>query len=232
MRTATVFSLSLFPKAFLLNRVCRADVILVLTDTILDDWNHVNRCTIRTAGESFKKLTIPVTRINLPIDEARVENPRGWSSQFTRDVRKGYRGLRRAAEVEQLANTCIGQIESPWLTDYLMTAFLKTIDALGLQRKTIVRGSSEYRHRFPNDSEYFLDTCIEHDCDRLIVGHHQLSRLHQRLFRRNDVELVPQKWDGSKEIPAHDSILDILARLPLDEISSQLNEARKFQAVG
>lgn len=207
---------------FLINRVKHADVIIVLTHENLDETNHVNRSVIRTAMESYRSLTIPVTATGIPVDQVCVQDPRTWAAQFVRDIRRAYRGLRRTEEVQRFAMETLSRVQGSMLSDYLMPILIGVLRELGWSQKKIVRGSTTHRRRFPSDSEYILDMCIEHDCDKLFVGRGQQLDMSQRIFRKNDVEIVTQKWEGSKEIPARDSILDVLARLDIDEINSQL----------
>lgn len=222
LKTATCFSLALFPQMFLLHRVKRADVIIVLTDKNIDETNHVNRCVIRTAMESYRSLTMPVLSIGLPVDRAVVPDRRTWGAQFARDIRRAYRGLVNTEEMEALVAETLSRVNSPWLTDYLMEMFVVVLERLGFGDKKVVRGSSGHRRRYPNESEYILDMCIEHDCDKVIVGRGQQLAMQQRLFRRNDLSILTQKWEGSKELPPRDSVLDVMARLPIEEIVSQL----------
>ena len=207
---------------FLINRMKHADVIIVLTHENLDETNHVNRCVIRTAMESYRSLTVPVVATGLPVDAVQVQDPRSWAAQFTRDVRRAYRGLHRTEEVQRLTSEILNKVQGPFLTDYLMHILVGVMAELGWNKKVIVRGSTTHRRRFPSDSEYVLDMCIEYDCDQIFVGRGQQLDMSQRIFRKNAVEIITQKWQGSKEIPGRDSILDTLARLDVDEINSQL----------
>lgn len=218
MKTACVFSISLFPPAYMMERIRRSDVVIIVSDRIVDDKNRVNRCMIRTAMDRFWTLSIPVAREFLPADETEIDQTIEWHDKMLKDVARGYMGLAHADVAHNLVKHCFDGCTSKALIDWLLFSFLRTLDLIGMGNKIIHRGDSHQRNRYSNESEFFLNMCLETEVDRLIVGRTQKVNLNQRLFQRNQVELDMQNWYGTKFLNARDSILDIVARYGTKEI--------------
>lgn len=215
-RTATVFSLALFPPVFLFERVLNADVVFVLSDRRLDDKNHANQCVLRSAAGAPRRVEIPVHRKGVPIDEVDVPEPSTWFPEMQQEVRRTYRSLPMASAATELLSQLLPPYASPWLTDYLMHSFVMTLKWL-VWEKEIVRGASVQRQRYVVDSEYVLDLCLQNRCKRLIVG--MGSEIKNRpLFRKERVNIIHQQWQGSATLPVRDSILDAVARLSAADI--------------
>jgi len=87
-RTATVFSLALFPQVFLFERVLNADVVFVLSDCRLDDHNRANQCALRSASGAIQRVEIPVHRRGVPIDEVDVPESATWFPGIEQQVRR------------------------------------------------------------------------------------------------------------------------------------------------
>jgi WbqC-like protein family len=218
MKTACVFSISLFPPAYMIERIRRSDIVIIVSDRIVDDKNRVNRCMIRTAMDRFWTLTIPVVQQYLPADETEIDKTIEWHDKMMKDVSRGYMGLAHANVAQNLAKHCFDGCNSQALIDWLLLSFLRTLDLAGFGNKLVHRGDSHQRRRYSNDSEFLLNMCLETEADRLIVGRTQKINLNQRLFQRNQVELDLQNWYGNKFINSRDSILDIVARYGTNEI--------------
>jgi hypothetical protein len=223
LKTAAILRLNIFPFTYLMHRIKDVDTIIVLTDSKLDAENHVNRCTIRTATHAFRSLSIPVMNPGHPTDEVLVEQQQLWLPQFMRDLRRSYRGLKLADDVENFVGTTMSSVQTRWMTDYLLETFLALLKKMGWQDKEVIRGSSALRRRYGNETEYLLDLCIDSACDRVIVGNNQQQAMNQRMFRRNEMALVPHKWEGTPAISARDCILDVLARFPVQEVKTQFD---------
>lgn len=221
-KTAAVFSLALFPQLYLFQRVSQADAVIVLTDRHLDDRNHVNRCMIRTAVDSFRKIKIPVNQRNRPADQVDVAKKSTWVQDIENDVRRSYRGLLYRKTAMQLLQNTIQTPDSPWLTDYLMEGFLGVLQVMGWEKKIVLRGDTLQRRRYGTESEYILDMCGMLDCRNILMGRSQLINSHRALFRRVGVEIIMQRWNESKEFPSRDSILDALARHPVEKIKEAM----------
>jgi hypothetical protein len=215
-RTATVFSLALFPQVFLFERVLNSDVVFVLSDRRLDDRNHANQCFLRSAAGGTRKIEIPVRNKRVPIDEVDVPEPSTWFPDMQIEVRRIYAGLPLASAASELVSQLLPPYTSPWLTDYLMHPFVMTLRWLGWE-KEIVRGATVQRGRYAEDSEYLLDLCLQNGCKHFIVGTGP-EITYRRLFRSEGVTLVSQQWKGSSTLPARDSILDAVARFPAADI--------------
>jgi len=200
---------------FLFERVLNSDVVFVLSDRRLDDKNHANQCVLRSAAGAPRRVEIPVHRKGVPIDEVDVPEPSTWFPKMQQEVRRTYGGLPMASAATELVSQLLPPYASPWLTDYLMHPFVKTLEWLGWE-KEIVRGASVERHRYVVDSEYLLDLCLQNNCKRLIVG--TGSEMNRPLFRREGVNIIRQQWQGSAALPVRDSILDAVARLSAADI--------------
>jgi WbqC-like protein family len=232
LRTATFFGLGLFPRNFLIHRVYHADVVILLSDKSLNYDTCANRCVMRTATGILRPIMFPVTnkdfisqdgeKTEVAIDDALVQDPMRWSFQFLREVRRGYTGLKRVQEIEAMLKAALMKVNSPWLVDYLMGMMVATMNHLGLEKKTYVRGSDMHRRRYPNDDEYLLDICLEYDCQKIILGHSQMVQLNQKQFTKNGIQIFTQKWDGSDAVKPMDCILDTMARIPNEEILATL----------
>ncbi len=222
-KTLTFFSLALFPPVFLLQRVLAADVIVVLTDRQLDDKNHVNRCVIRPASGIMRTIEIPVRATGLRIDQTEVPAHSTWFPAMEDQVRRAYSGLEMAPEACTLLSESMSRARSsPWLVDYLMNAFMTTMQYLGLQsEKEVFRGDSLERKPYVADSDYLLNYCLENRCNRLLVGTGPEGKWQER-FSRAGVRIVRQQWHGSATLRAQDSILDAVARLSANNICSGL----------
>jgi len=214
-RTATSFSLSLFPQVFLFERVLKSDVVFLLSDRRLDAGNHANECILRSAYETKRKIEIPVSKKGFAIDDVPVPDRSNWFSDLQKQVHHIYSGLPLAEAACDLVSESLPDFDSPWLTDYLMHAFVVTLQRLGLE-KEIIRGSRVERQGYVDDSEYLLGLCKQHDCDRLIVGRSEIYRGSP--FRSAGIRLENQQWHGSAILPARDSILDAVARLSAEDI--------------
>lgn len=211
MKIATVFHLALFPPSYLFERISRADVILTLSDKIVDEKNHVNRCLIRTALDKMWSLTIPIEGKGSPADECTVPEISPWRIKMRKDVQRAYTGLTFHNEAIDVMNHAFPEGQSDWLVDHLLHSFVTVLDKIQW-KKDIIRGDSRQRRRYNNDDEYLLNLCLEADADALIVGHTQKTNLNQRLFKKNNIELLVQDWYGSNYITPRDSILDMIAR--------------------
>ena len=215
-RTATVFSLALFPQLFLFERALNSDVVLVLSDRRLDDKNHASQCFLRSAAGDTRKIDIPVRKKGVPIDDVDVPECSNWFPQMQKEVRRIYCGLPLALTATDLVSQLLPPYASPWLTDYLMHPFVMTLRWLGWE-KEIVRGDSRQRNRYATDCDYLLDLCRENRCQRLIVGTGPETQC-RGLFHKAGVVVVPQHWDGSRTLRGRDSILDAVARLSAADI--------------
>lgn len=218
MKTACVFSLSLFPPAYMLERIRRSDVIIILSDRCVDDKNRVNRCMIRTALDKMWTIMLPVVEEHFPADETRIDNTLPWHDKMLKDVARGYAGLKYGDTVHNFVQHCFDGCHSEWLLDWLLLCFINTLELVHWQHKIVHRGDSRQRRRYSNDSEFLLNMCLETEADRLIVGRNQKVNLNQRLFQRNQVELDLQSWYGTKSVNPRDSVLDIVARYGTTEI--------------
>lgn len=116
-RTATGFSLALFPPVFLFERVLNADVVFVLTDRRLDDKNHANQVVLRSAAGAPQRVEIPVHRKGVPIDEVDVPDPSTWFPEMEQNVRRTYGGLPMASAATELLSQLLPPYTSPWLMD-------------------------------------------------------------------------------------------------------------------
>jgi len=221
-RTATCFSLALFPQLFLFQRVLSSDVVLVLSGRRLYDRNHASRCILRSSVGSSWNIEIPVQRKEVPIDDVEVPDLSTWFPEMQNEVRRIYAGLPLASAASELVAQLPPPYTSPWLTDYLMHAFVMTLNQLGW-KKEIVRGDSRQRKRYANDCDYLLDLCREKRCQRLIVGTGPETRCWE-LFRNAGVRLISQDWVGSGALRGRDSILDAVARLSVAEILERLQQ--------
>jgi len=217
-RTATCFSLALFPPVYLFRRVLDADVVLVLSDRHLDDKNHANQCVLRSFSGATRRIEIPVRKKGVPIDDVDVPDCSTWFPKLQEEVHGLYRGLPHASAAVELVSQLLPPYPSPspWLVDYLMHSFVKTLEWLDWKRE-IVRGASVQRQRYVVDSEYLLDLCLQNGCQRLIVGTGSGMK-DQALFRREGVNIISQQWQGSATLRAQDSILDAIARLSAADI--------------
>jgi WbqC-like protein family len=221
-RTATVFSLALFPPVFLFERVLNADVVFVLSDRRLDDKNHANQCVLRSAAGVPRRVEIPVHRKGVPIDEVDVPEPSTWFPEMQQQVRQTYSGLPMASAATELVSQLLPPYASPWLTDYLLHPFVMTLRWLGWE-KEIVRGATVQRRYYLGDadSEYLLDLCLQNKCNRFIVGTGPEIN-YRPLFRTKGVSIISQRWQGSANLPARDSILDAVARLSGADICGRM----------
>lgn len=219
-RTATVFSLALFPPVFLFERVLNADVVFVLSDRRLDDKNHANQCVLRSAAGAPRTVEIPVHRKGVPIDEVDVPEPSTWFPEMQQEVRRTYSGLPMASAATELISQLLPPCTSPWLTDYLMHPFVMTLSWLGWERE-IVRGDSRQRNRYDTDCDYLLDLCLENRCQRFIIGTGPETKC-RGLFHKAGVTVVPQHWDGSRTLRGRDSILDAVARFSAADIRKNI----------
>lgn len=219
-KTATVFHLALFPSSYLFERISRADVILTLSDKIVDDKNHVNRCLIRTAMDRMWNLMIPIDQKGVPADECKAVDTIAWREKIRKDVQRAYVGLKHSDAAISVVREAFPDGQSEWLVDHLLHSFSTVLSRIGWE-KEILRGDSLQRRRYSSEDEYLLNLCLEAEVGALIVGHRQKSNLNQRLFRKNDIELVVQDWYGSNFITARDSILDMIARHGTEELSKK-----------
>jgi len=110
-RTATVFSLALFPQVFLFERALNSDVVLVLSDPWLDDENHASQCFLRSAAGGTQKIDIPVRKKGVPIDDVDVPECSNWFPQMQKEVRRIYCGLSLALAATEL----VSQLRPPTL---------------------------------------------------------------------------------------------------------------------
>ena len=227
-RTATVFSLALFPDVFLFQRVLSSDVVFTLSDRRLDDKNHANECVLRSASGTRRKIEIPVRTRRVPIDEVDVPEPVTWFPGMQKEVQHIYRGLLLASAATALVSQLLPPYTSPWLTDYLMHPFVMTMRWLGWE-KEIVRGDHLQRRRYASDCEYLLDLCLENRCQRLIVGTGPETKCRE-LFCKAGLALVSQRWDGSKDLLGRDSILDAVARFSAADINKSLQATESATA--
>ena len=210
-RTATFFSLALFPQVFLFRRMLSSDVVFALGDRWLDDKNHANQCLLRSATGGTQKIEIPVCKKGVPIDDVNVPECSTWFPEMQKEVRRIYGSLPLASAASALLSQSRPPFTSPWLIDYLMHSFVMTLNWLGWE-KEIVRGPRVRRQRYVVDSEYLLDLCLEYGCQRLMVGAGQEMK-YRTLFRSEGVSVIGQQWRGSAALPVRDSILDAAARL-------------------
>jgi hypothetical protein len=219
-KTATVFHLALFPSSYLFERISRADVILTLSDKIVDDKNHVNRCLIRTAMDRMWNLMIPIDQKGVPADECKVVDTIAWREKIRKDVQRAYTGLKFSDVALSVVREAFPEGQSEWLVDHLLHSFTTVLNRIDW-KKEILRGDSLQRRRYSTEDEYLLNLCLEAEVGALIVGHRQKSNLNQRLFRKNDIELVVQDWYGSNFITARDSILDMIARHGTEDLAKK-----------
>ncbi len=226
MRTAVEFSLALFPQVFLFQRILQADVIFVLSSRIIDQKQHVNRCALRRADGSHYNLVIPIERLAAPapIDQTPVQDPKSWLPAMLTALDGCYRGLKFAKVAKALVHDSLENIDSPWLTDYLMSTFVATRRTLGWEHKEIVRVDSVELGTRLDESHVLVNCCGEYNCDRLIVGKAERLRLKEKLFREKKIELVTQHWCPPSLISAQDSVLDNIARYSTSEIVSFLRQ--------
>jgi len=223
-RTATVFSLALFPQVFLFERVLNADVVFVLSDRHLDGHNLANQCVLRSASGAMQRIEIPVHRRGVPIDEVDVPESATWFPEIEQQVRRIYSGLPMASAATGLVSQMLPPNTSPWLTDYLLHPFVVTLRWLGWE-KEIVRGATEQRRCYPVDAEpeYLLDLCLQKGCDRFIVGADAEAR-YRSLFRHGGVRIISQRWHRAADLPARDSILDPVARFSVSDIRGRMQQ--------
>ena len=219
-RTATVFSLALFPPVFLFERVLNSDVVFVLSDRRLDDKNHANQCFLRSVAGCTWKIEIPVSEKGMPIDRVGVPERSNWFPQMQKEVRRSYSGLPLASAATELVSQLLPPFPSPWLADYLMHPFVMTLEYLGWGKK-IVRGDTVQRNRFATDCDYLLDLCRENRCQRFIVGTGPEINC-KGLFHKAGVTVRPQHWDGSRTLRGRDSILDAVARFSVADIRKEI----------
>jgi WbqC-like protein family len=221
-RTATVFSLALFPPVFLFQRVFKADVVFVLSNRRLDDKNHANQCVLRSASGATSRIAIPVRNKGVPIDDVDVPECSTWFPEMQKQVRRIHCGLPLALAATELVSQLLPPYTSAWLTDYLMHPFVMTLRWLGWE-KEIVRGDSRQRNRYATDCEYLLNLCLENRCQRLIVGTGPETEC-RGLFHEAGVAVVPQHWDGSGTLRGRDSILDAVARFSAADILRNMQQ--------
>lgn len=220
-KIATVFHLALFPPSYLFERIARADVVLTLSDKIVDEKNHVNRCLIRTSVDRMWSLTVPIAEKGIPADECRVVNTIQWKEKIRHDVYRAYVGLTHAGVAQQLVRDSFPDWQPEFLVDHLLHSFTTVLHRIGW-KKEILRGDSRQRRRYTNDDDYLLNLALEAEADALIIGHTQKTNLNQRLFRKNGIELLTQDWYGSAFANARDSILDVIARNGAENVESFL----------
>jgi WbqC-like protein family len=221
-RTATVFSLALFPQVFLFQRVLNADVVFVLSDRRLDDRNPANQCVLRSDFGATQRIEIPVHRRGVPIDQVEVPEPDTWFPEIQQQVARIYSGLPMASAATGLVSQMLPPYPSPWLTDYLLHPFVVTLRCLGWE-KEIVRGATEQRRRYSVDAEYWLDLCLHNGCDRFIVGADAEARCRP-LFRGGGVRIISQHWHGPADLSARDSILDAVARFSVSDVRGRMQQ--------
>ena len=221
-RTATAFSLALFPQLFLFERVLNADLVFVLSDRRLDDRNPANQCVLRSDFGATQRIEIPVHRRGVPIDQVEVPEPDTWFPEIEQQVARIYSGLPMASAATGLVSQMLPPNTSPWLTDYLVHPFVVTLRWLGWE-KEIVRGATEQRRCYPADAEYLLDLCLQKKCDRFIVGAGAEAR-YRSLFRHGGVRIISQHWHGSADLSARDSILDAVARFSASDVRGRMQQ--------
>ena len=78
------------------------------------------------------------------------------------------------------------------------------------------------QRRILADSDYALGVCLEHNCNRLIVGKSEIYR--GSLFRKAGVHIKSQDWQGPAILPARDLILDAVARMPAADILKAIKQ--------
>lgn len=196
----------------MIERIKRSDIIIIVSDTPVNERNRVNRCMIRTAMDRMWTLTIPVVTEQLPADETKIDQNIPWHEKMLKDVMRGYHGLKYGDAAHNFVKHCFDGCNSDQLIDWLLLSFLNTLELVGWGKKEVIRGDSHQRNRYGNESDFLLNLCLEKEADRLIVGRTQKFNLNQRLFQRNQVELDMQNWFGTSKMNARDSVLDIVAR--------------------
>jgi hypothetical protein len=167
-RTATFFSLALFPQVFLFERVLNSDVVFVLSNRRLDDKTHPHQCLLRSTAGGRREIEIPVCKKGVPIDDVDVPDHSTWFPELQKEVHRIYARLPLASAADELVSQMLPPYTSPWLTDYLMHPFIMTLQRLGWE-KEIVRGPTEKRQCYVADAKYLLDLCLENECQRLLV---------------------------------------------------------------
>lgn len=213
MKTGCVFSLSLLPQMYMMERISRSETVLVPSHHVVGQQNPINKCKIRTATDRIWALTVPLVEENLPADKSRVAPMLSWRKYILKDVAKAYNGLLFASEAQGMVERCIAKENSPWLVDVLLDGFMNILKELGWERE-IIRGDSLQRRRYKDESEFLLNLALEADLDCLIVGHHQMRyQLDRRLFQRNGVGLSTQFWQRPAILGETDSFLDAVARV-------------------
>jgi hypothetical protein len=210
-----VFSLALFPQMYIMERVRRSEVVIILSDPIINEKSPLNRCTIRTAVDKMWHLTVPVaSNSGLAADKCGVPLTDAWRRHIIREVTRGYGGLLHLPDAVDLVEKCLaeaGSDKQEWLVDVLMTSFIRLLDELKWE-KEVFRGDSLQRRRYGSDSEFLLNLALEAELDSLTVGNRQKQDLNQKLFRKNGIGLAAQQWQRPTGMGAHDCILDVVAR--------------------
>ena len=113
-RTATFFSLALYPQVFLFERVLNSDVILLLSDRRLDQRNHASHCILRSAAGGKAKIEIPVQKNGVPIDDVDVPECSPWFPDMQKEVRRIYSSLPLASAASELVSQMLPPYTSPW----------------------------------------------------------------------------------------------------------------------
>lgn len=203
---------------YIVQRIFHSDVVILFSNGVVDQKTQTNKCRIRTALDQIWQLKIPVQKMGLPTDETQIDNDVPWRDRIINDVRRGYRGLPFAKRAEELARRSFTDAQDDWFVNALMNSMTATLEFMDWGKKDIIRGSTLQRRRYNDESEFVLNLCLEAGVDKLYGGSRMLRELRPRLFKENQVELEVQRWDGTQQINALDSALDLISRYDLSEI--------------
>jgi len=219
-KSATALPLSLFPQSFVFERISKADIVFLLSDRVDDKFG--NDCVIRSADRAVTRIQIPVCNRRAPVDDVVVSPDRStWQSALEAEVRRVYRGLPFASAATELVTKSMSYT-SEWLLDYLMHAFVMTLEQLDW-RKKLVRGSVVERRQFGDAADYLLYLGLKNDCDRVILGADQAKKYRGR-FSAKSVTVVSQNWEGTPLLSPRDSILDAIARYSVKDILKEMDK--------
>lgn len=214
MKTATILSATLWPKMYHMERILRADTVIVRSDGLVNDDCRPYRCAVRPTFGKRSYVSMRLKRGYMPADLCRVAPQIHWRKKMAEDLRRAYMGLLHADLAQSIAHQGFDAVpqSSDWLVDYLMASLAAVLKELGWGEKEIIRGSTHQMVRYRNESEYVLNLCLEANADMLIIGASDWRRLNWKMFTENGVAARVQEYRGTPQLSSLDSILDVVAR--------------------